>query len=174
MGLTDLEIYQNLQYSDFFYFNKPLLINSKRLNQPLSRFNLNSNYFKNISEFSRIFDPTYYRLGRVGRLKINNRLNLKISERLQTITYEDIFAIIDKLISLTISKTVQDDIDHLKNRRVRSVGELLQNLFRIGFQRLVRKLRNQTNKIDSSQLLSFNIVNATVREFFGQVNYLNI
>lgn len=167
MGLTDLEIYQNLQYSDFFYFNKPLLINSKYSNQPLPRFNLNLNYFKNISEFSRIFDSTYYRLGRVGRLKINNRLNLKISERLQTITYEDIFAIIDKLLSLTISKTVQDDIDHLKNRRVRSVGELLQNLFRIGFQRLVRKLRNQTNKIDSSHLLSFNIVNATVREFFG-------
>jgi DNA-directed RNA polymerase subunit beta len=167
MGLTDLEIYQNLQYSDFFYFTKPLLINSKRLNQPLSRFNLSSSYFKNISEFSRIFDPTYYRLGRVGRLKLNNRLNLKVSERLQTLTYEDIFAITDKLISLTISKTVQDDIDHLKNRRVRSVGELLQNLFRIGFQRLVRKLRNQTNKIDSSQLLSFNIVNTTVREFFG-------
>ena len=167
MGLTDLEIYQNLQYSDFFYFNKPLLINSKYSNNPVPRFNLNLNYFKNISEFSRIFDSTYYRLGRVGRLKINNRLNLKITERLQTITYEDIFAIIDKLISLTISKTVQDDIDHLKNRRVRSVGELLQNLFRIGFQRLVRKLRNQTNKIDSSHLLSFNIVNATVREFFG-------
>jgi DNA-directed RNA polymerase subunit beta len=167
MGLTDVEIYQNLQYSDFFYFNKPLLINSKRFNQPVSRFHLSSSYFKNISEFSRIFDPTYYRLGRVGRLKLNNRLNLKISERLQTITYEDIFAITDKLISLTISKTVQDDIDHLKNRRVRSVGELLQNLFRIGFQRLIRKLRNQTNKIDSSQLLSFNIINATVREFFG-------
>lgn len=167
MGLTDLEIYQNLQYSDFFYFNKPLLINSKYSNQPLPRFNFNLNYLKNISEFSRIFDPTYYRLGRVGRLKINNRLNLKISDRLQTITYEDIFAITDKLLSLTISKTVQDDIDHLKNRRVRSVGELLQNLFRIGFQRLVRKLRNQTNKIDSSHLLSFNIVNATVREFFG-------
>jgi DNA-directed RNA polymerase subunit beta len=167
MGLTDLEIYQNLQHSDFFYFTKPLLINSKRLNQPLSRFNLTSTYLKNISEFSRIFDPFYYRIGRVGRLKINSRLNLKISERLQTITYKDIFAIIDKLISLTISKTVQDDIDHLKNRRVRSVGELLQNLFRIGFQRLVRKLRNQTNKIDSGQLLSFNVINATVREFFG-------
>ena len=167
MGLTDLEIYQNLQHSDFFYFNKPLLNHSKNLNQPLPRFNLNLNYFKNISEFSRIFDSNYYRLGRVGRLKINNRLNLKISDRLQTITYEDIFAITDKLINLTISKTVQDDIDHLKNRRVRSVGELLQNLFRIGFQRLVRKLRNQTNKIDSSHLLSFNIVNATVREFFG-------
>ena len=167
MGLTDLEIYQNLQNSTFFYFNKPLLINSKRLNQPLPRFNLNSNYFKNISEFSRIFNPNYYRLGRVGRLKINNRLDLQISERLQTITYEDIFAIVDKLLNLTISKTVQDDIDHLKNRRVRSVGELLQNLFRIGFQRLVRKLRNQTNKIDSGHLLSFNIINATIREFFG-------
>jgi DNA-directed RNA polymerase subunit beta len=118
----------------------------------LSRFNLSSSYFKIFRNFQN-FDPTYYRLGRVGRLKLNNRLNLKISGRLQTITYEDIFAIIDKLISLTIYKTVQDDIDHLKNRRVRSVGEL-QNLFRIGFQRLVRKLRNQTNKIDSSQLLS--------------------
>ena len=167
MGLSDLEIYHSLEYSDFFYFTKPVLVNSRQLNQPVSRFQLDSNYFKNISEFSRIFDSTYYRLGRVGRLKLNSRLNLKISDRLQTITYEDIFAIIDKLISLTISKTVQDDIDHLKNRRVRSVGELLQNLFRISFQRLVRKLRNQTNKIDSSQLLSFNIINATVREFFG-------
>lgn len=167
MGLTDSEIYQNLQYSDFFYFNKPLLINSKRLKEPISRFDLNIEYFKNISEFARIFDPNYYRLGRVGRLKINNRLNLKISERIQIITYEDIFAIIDMLIDSTISKTVQDDIDHLKNRRVRCVGELLQNLFRIGFQRLVRKLRNQTNKIDSSYLLSFNIVNATIKEFFG-------
>ena len=167
MGLSDLEIYHSLDYADFFYFTKPLLVNSRQLNQPVSRFQLDSTYFKNISEFSRIFDSTYYRLGRVGRLKLNSRLNLSISDRLQKITYEDIFAIIDKLISLTISKTVQDDIDHLKNRRVRSVGELLQNLFRIGFQRLVRKLRNQTNKIDSSQLLSFNIINATVREFFG-------
>ncbi len=167
MGLTDLEIYKNLQNSDFLYFKNPLLLNSKQFNEPLSRFNLNSNYFKNISEFSTIFDPNYYRLGRVGRLTINNRLNLKVSKRLQTITYEDIFAIVDKLINLTISKAVQDDIDHLKNRRVRSVGELLQNLFRTGFQRLVRKFRNQTNKIDSSQLLSFNIINATVREFFG-------
>lgn len=167
MGLTDREIYQNLQHSDFFYFTRPLLLHSNELNQPLSRFNLNLKYLKNISEFSRIFDSTYYRLGRVGRLKLNHRLNLTISERLQTIIYEDIFAITDKLISLTISKTIQDDIDHLKNRRVRSVGELLQNLFRIGFQRLVRKLRNQTNRIDSNHLLSFNIVNATVREFFG-------
>jgi len=167
MGLTDLEIYKNLHYSDFFYFNKPLLINSKSVQQPISRFVVNFEYLKNISEFSRIFDPNYYRLGRVGRLKVNNRLNLKVSDHLQIITYEDIFAITDKLINLTISKSIPDDIDHLKNRRVRSVGELLQNLFRIGFQRLVRKLRNQTNKIDSGYLLSFNIVNATIREFFG-------
>ena len=167
MGLTNSEIYQNLHYADFFYFDKPLLINSLAFNQPISRFNLQFEYFKNISEFSRIFDPNYYRLGRIGRLKVNNSLNLSITERLQVITYQDLFAIIDKLINLTISKTVQDDIDHLKNRRVRSVGELLQNLFRIGFQRLVRKLRNQTNKINSGYLLSFNIVNATIREFFG-------
>jgi len=167
MGLTDLEIYQSLEYSDFFYFTQPILINSQKLSQPIPRFNLTTSYFKNVSEFSRIFNPTYYRLGRVGRFKINSRLNLDISPRLQTITYEDIFAITDKLISLTLSKTVPDDIDHLKNRRVRSVGELLQNLFRIGFQRLVRKLQNQSNKLETGQLLSFNIINATVREFFG-------
>jgi len=167
MGLTDLEIYQNLYHSDFFYFNKPLLINSTYFKQPLSRFDSNIGYFKNISEFSQIFDPNYYNLGKVGRLKINNRLSLKISNRLQIITYEDIFAIIDKLISLTISKTVQDDIDHLKNKRVRSIGELLQNLFRIGFQRLVRKLRNQTNTVESNYLLNFSVINATIREFFG-------
>ena len=167
IGLSDLEIYQNLEHRDFFYFTKPLLLTSLKTNQPLLRFHLSSNYFTKISEFSRIFDPFYYRLGKIGRLQINKRLNIDLSERYQTITYEDIFAITDKLLTLTISKTLPDDIDHLKNRRVRSVGELLQNLFRIGFQRLVRKLRNQTNKIDSNHLLSFNVVNATIKEFFG-------
>ena len=167
MGLTDFEICQNLQHADFFYFNKPLITNSLTSNEPLLRFNLKLDYFKNISEFSRIFDIRYYRLGKIGRSKINNRLNLKLNSQIQTITYADIFAIIDSLITLSISKTIGDDIDHLKNRRVRSVGELLQNLFRIGFQRLLRKLRSQTNKIGSSQLSSFNIVGATIREFFG-------
>ena len=167
MGVTDLEICQNLQNSEFFYFNKPLLSHSIYQPNKLLRFNLNKNYYKNISEFSRIFDPSYYRLGKIGRSKLNNRLNIKLSKRITTITYEDIFAIIDKLITLSTSKQVSDDIDHLKNRRVRSVGELLQNLFRIGFQRLLRKLRSQTNKTYSSQLSSFNIVGATIREFFG-------
>ena len=167
MGVTDLEICQNLQNSEFFYFNKPLLSYSIYQPNKLLRFNLNKNYYKNISEFSRIFDPSYYRLGKIGRSKLNNRLNIKLSKRITTITYEDIFAIIDKLITLSTSKQISDDIDHLKNRRVRSVGELLQNLFRIGFQRLLRKLRSQTNKTYSSQLSSFNIVGATIREFFG-------
>ena len=170
MGLTDLEIFQNLHYADFFYFTQPTLGSSFDSNQPFSRFNLTQSSWQNISEFHRIFDQNYYRLGKVGRLRVNTRLNMKINSRLQTITYEDIFAILDKLISLTISKTIPDDIDHLKNRRVRSVGELLQNLFRIGFQRLVRKLKNQIDKIDSDPLLdvlNVNLVNATVKEFFA-------
>ena len=167
MGLTDLEIYQNLYHSDFFYFKKPVLINSLQLQQPISRFEFNIDDFENLSEFSQIFDPNYYRLGKIGRGRINHRLNLKRNNRLQSITYEDLFAIIDKLISLTISKSVSDDIDHLKNKRIRSIGELLQNLFRIGFQRLVRKLRGQTTTGDSSYILNFNLVNATIREFFG-------
>jgi DNA-directed RNA polymerase subunit beta len=167
MGVTDLEICQNLQNSEFFYFNKPILTNSIFYPNKLLRFNLNKNYYKNISEFSRIFDPSYYRLGKIGRSKLNSSLDIKLSKRIITITYEDIFAIIDKLIILSLNKQISDDIDHLKNRRVRSVGELLQNLFRIGFQRLLRKLRTQTNKTYSSQLSSFNIIGATIKEFFG-------
>jgi len=167
MGLTDWEICSNLKHSDFFYFTKPVLTGSIDSNQPLLRFDLQSDYYKNISEFSHIFDARYYRLGKIGRFRINNRLNLKLSHRTYTITYEDIFAILDCLITLSISKTTGDDIDHLKNRRVRSVGELLQNLFRVGFQRLVRKLGSQINKRESGQISSFNIIGSTVREFFG-------
>ena len=167
MGLTDGEIYSNLQHSDFFYFTKPILTDSISSNQPISRFDLESEYYNNISEFSRIFDSRYYRIGKVGRFRINNRLNLKLANKIHTITYEDIFAILDSLITLSISKTTGDDIDHLKNRRVRSAGELLQNLFRVGFQRLVRKLGSQINKRESGQMSSFNLVGTTVREFFG-------
>jgi len=167
MGLTDWEIYSNLQHSDFFYFTKPFLTDAVDSNQPLLRFDLRSDYYKNISEFSRIFDPRYYRLGKIGRFRINNRLSLKLSQRISTITYQDIFSILDCLITLSVSKTTGDDIDHLKNRRVRSVGELLQNLFRVGFQRLVRKLGSQINKRESGQISSFNIIGATIREFFG-------
>ena len=167
IGLTDEEINNNLQHADFFYFNTPLLINSRYFNQPIARFETELDQLNSISEFSRIFDSTHYSLGRLGRLKINNRLNLQLSERLQCITYKDLFAITDKLINLTISKTLPDDIDHLKNRRVRSIGELLQNLFHVGFQRTLRQLKNQKISPDSRHRLNFSIINAAVREFFG-------
>jgi len=166
MGLKDLQISKNLEHSDFFYFDSPFLTTSINSDNPLLRFNISESY-KNISEFSRIFDSRYYRLGKIGRYKLNQRLNLKISPQLSTITYDDIFAIIDYLITLSITKTAGDDIDHLKNRRVRSVGELLQQLFRIGFQRLSRKILSQVYKAESPLILSSNVISATVKEFFG-------
>ena len=166
MGLKDLEISKNLEHSDFFYFNSPFLTTSINSNNPLLRFNIEESY-KNISDFSRIFDARYYRLGQIGRYKLNQKLNLKISPHLSTITYDDLFAIIDQLITLSITKTAGDDIDHLKNRRVRSVGELLQQLFRIGFQRLSRKILSQVYKAESPLILSSNVISATVKEFFG-------
>ena len=102
MGLTDLQICQNLQNSEFFYFNKPILTNSIFNPNKLLRFNLNRKYYKNLSEFSRIFDSSYYYLGKIGRSKVNSSLDIKISQRIIRITYADIFAIIDKLIMLSI------------------------------------------------------------------------
>ena len=166
-GLNDLEIYHNLEHHDFFYFTKPLLINSLRSNQPSLRFHFSNHSWENISEFSRIFDPLYYKLGQLGRLHINRRLNINISNLYENITYEDIFAIVDQLVTLTRSKTSSDDIDHLKNRRVRSIGELVQNLFRIGLQRLGRKVRNYGSNLDPSNIINFNFVSNTVKEFFG-------
>ena len=166
MNLSEIEIIRSLQHSDFFYFDSPFLTTKKNLKISLLRFNID-NFYKNLSEFSRIFDAKYYRLGKIGRLKINNRLNTGISNEFQSITYEDIFAIIDYLITLSISKIPSDDIDHLKNRRVRSVGELIQHLFKVGFQRLSRKIVNQNYNIDSPLILSSNIISATIKEFFG-------
>ena len=166
MGLVDSEITQSLQHAEFFYFNSPFLVTTVNSQESLARFNI-KNFYKNISEFARIFDSRYYRLGKIGRYKINTRLNLTSNQYIETITYEDIFAIIDYLITLSISKTLGDDIDHLKNRRVRSVGELMQQLFKIGFQRLSRKIFSQVYKSESPLILSSNIISATVKEFFG-------
>ena len=166
MGLKDLEISKNLEHSDYFYFNNPFLTTSLNSNNPLLRFNIQDPY-KNISEFSRIFDARYYRLGKIGRYKLNQRLDLKISQEFSSIMYDDIFAIIDYLITLSITKTASDDIDHLKNRRVRSIGELIQQLFRVGFQRLSRKILSQVYKAESPLILTSNVISTTVREFFG-------
>jgi DNA-directed RNA polymerase subunit beta len=168
IGLNDLEISKNLHHSDFFYFNIPTVSNSKILKQPLIRF-FNYEYYDLVSDSMKIFDSNYYRLGKIGRYKVNSRLNLKLLPHIETITYEDIFAIIDQLLTLSISKTPGDDIDHLKNRRVRSVGELLQNLIRIGFQRLSRKISSQVYKSDKKLNINLNtqLIILTFKEFFG-------
>ena len=169
MGLEDLKVSNNLEHSDFLYFNNPLLTSSLHSNNPLLRFNYDTSN-KNVSEFSRIFDSRYYRLGKIGRYKLNKRLNLKLSHKISTITYEDIFAIIDYLITASITKVVSDDIDHLKNRRIRSIGELIQQLFRIGFQRLSRKVVSQVYKQSPHQIVlssNINLISGIMKEFFN-------
>ena len=166
MGLKDSEISQNLEHSDFLYFNNPLITTSINSANPILRFDVGTVY-ENISEFSRIFDSRYYRLGKVGRYKLNQRLKLKTLQHFTTITYDDIFAIVDYLINLSINKIGSDDIDHLKNRRVRSIGELMQHLFQIGFKRFRRKISSQIYKVQSPIKLPTNLISATVKEFFS-------
>jgi len=167
IGLNDLQIYQNLYHSDFFYFVVLTLKHGNLSKEPILR--LYNQISQSLSDTLKIFNPNYYRLGKVGRSKINSRLNLKLSSNCYSITYEDIFAITDYLLTLSISKTLSDDIDHLKNRRVRSVGELLQNLIRIGFQRLERKISSQVYKSDKKLNINLNtqLIVVTFKEFFG-------
>lgn len=167
IGLNDLQIYQNLYHSDFFYFVVLTLKHGNLSKEPILRFY--HQISQSLSDTLKIFNPNYYRLGKVGRSKINSRLNLKLSSNCYSIRYEDIFAITDYLLTLSISKTVSDDIDHLKNRRVRSVGELLQNLIRIGFQRLERKISSQVYKSDKKVNINLNtqLIVVTFKEFFG-------
>ena len=122
---------------------------------------------------SIFFDPRRYNLGRVGRYKINRRLALDIpsSERLLTIT--DIVSIIQGLINLRDGEEHVDDIDHLGNRRVRAVGELLQNQVRIGLLRMERIAKERmTTTPDLATAMAKDLINvrpisAALREFFG-------
>ena len=122
---------------------------------------------------SVFFDARRYNLGRVGRYKINRRLGLDIpnTERLLTIT--DLVAIIAGLISLRDGNEHEDDIDHLGNRRVRAVGELLQNQVRIGLLRMERIARERmTTTPDLATAMAKDLINvrpisAALREFFG-------
>jgi DNA-directed RNA polymerase subunit beta len=121
---------------------------------------------------SRFFDDKRYDLGKVGRYKLNKKLALSISETQRTLTREDIVAAVDYLISLHYDEGHVDDIDHLGNRRIRSVGELLQNQFRIGLSRLERIVRERMTLQDADTLTPANLLNtkplvAAIREFFG-------
>ena len=121
---------------------------------------------------SRFFDEKKYDIGRVGRYKLNKKLNLNISKNQRTLTVQDIVASIEYLINLTYDEGTLDDIDHLGNRRIRSVGELLQNQFRVGLSRIERIVKERMTLQDSETLTPLNLLNtkplvASLKEFFG-------
>ncbi len=118
------------------------------------------------------FDPLRYDLGEVGRYKLNKRLKLEIPEDTRALTVEDIVEIVRHIIMINNGFDNPDDIDHLGNRRVRTVGELIQNQFRIGLLRLQRVVRERmsiigTDAASPSVLVNIRPVVAAVREFFG-------
>ncbi len=121
---------------------------------------------------SRFFDPRRYDLGRVGRYKLNKKLRLNVPEATRVLTSTDILAAVDYLINLEFDTGSIDDIDHLGNRRVRSVGELLQNQIRVGLNRLERIIRERMTVSDADSLTPASLVNpkplvAAIKEFFG-------
>ena len=121
---------------------------------------------------ARFFDEKKYDIGRVGRYKLNKKLNLNIPKNQRTLTVQDIVASIEYLINLTYDEGSVDDIDHLGNRRIRSVGELLQNQFRVGLSRIERIVKERMTLQDSETLTPLNLLNtkplvASLKEFFG-------
>jgi DNA-directed RNA polymerase subunit beta len=121
---------------------------------------------------SRFFDPKRYDLGRVGRYKLNKKLRLSELDVTRVLTPKDILCAIDYLINLEFDTGTTDDIDHLGNRRVRSVGELLQNQIRVGLNRLERIIRERMTVTESDALTPASLVNpkplvAAIKEFFG-------
>ncbi len=121
---------------------------------------------------ARFFDEKKYDIGRVGRYKLNKKLNLNVQNSQRTLTVQDIVASIEYLINLTYDEGTIDDIDHLGNRRIRSVGELLQNQFRVGLSRIERIVKERMTLQDSETLTPLNLLNtkpliASLKEFFG-------
>ncbi|MEW6618093.1 MAG: DNA-directed RNA polymerase subunit beta [bacterium] len=118
------------------------------------------------------FDPLRYDLSEIGRYKINQKLGLSISEEVTTLTKEDIVETVKYMIKLIKKQGEIDDIDHLGNRRVRSVGELLQNQLRIGMSRLERSIRERMAIQDIMTMKPHTVINikpvtAAINEFFG-------
>ena len=119
------------------------------------------------------FHPKRYDLGRVGRYKINQRLKLTIAKDHTVLTEEDFIAIIRYLIELREGRGYTDDIDHLGNRRVRSVGELIANQFSVGLSRMARLIKermsinNDPERITLDDLVNARTVSAVIQAFFG-------
>ncbi|MBC6415808.1 MAG: DNA-directed RNA polymerase subunit beta [Bdellovibrionales bacterium] len=124
-------------------------------------------YFKNT-----FFEKNMYDLGEVGRIKINQRFGLDIPVEEGTLTKKDILCVLKHLIDLKNGKGKVDDIDHLGNRRVRSVGELLENQYRIGMARMERIIKERMSLQDKDTVMPQDLINAKsvssiVKEFFG-------
>ena len=118
------------------------------------------------------FDPERYDLSAVGRVKINMRLALDAPDDHTTLRIEDILAVVKTLVDLKDGKGEIDDIDNLGNRRVRSVGELLENQYRVGLLRMERAVKERMSSVDVSTVMPNDMINAkpavaAVREFFG-------
>ncbi len=118
------------------------------------------------------FDPVKYDLGKVGRYRINRRLGLEVPIETTVLANDDFFGVVSYLVSLMSGEGHIDDIDHLGNRRVRTVGEQLQKQFRVGLARLERLIREQmavkvNEKIVPQQLINIRPLVAVMREFFG-------
>ena len=118
------------------------------------------------------FSDKRYDLGEVGRYKINKKLGLAIAAETRVLTKEDIISIIKHLIELINSKTDVDDIDHLSNRRVRTVGEQLANQFGVGLARMARTIRERMNVRDNEVFTPIDLINSktlssVINSFFG-------
>ncbi len=118
------------------------------------------------------FDPERYDLSAVGRVKLNMRLGLDADDTITTLRTEDIVAVVKELVNLKDGKGEIDDIDNLGNRRVRSVGELLENQYRVGLLRMERAVKERMSSVDVSTVMPNDLINAkpavaAVREFFG-------
>ena len=121
---------------------------------------------------SLFFDQERYDLSAVGRVKMNSRLALDAPDTLRVLRKDDIIAIVKVLLDLKDGRGVIDDIDNLGNRRVRSVGELLENQYRIGLSRMERAIRERMSSVEIDTVMPHDLINAkpaaaVVREFFG-------
>jgi len=120
----------------------------------------------------QLFDPRRYDLQRVGRYKLNQRLGLDIDPEHRTITKRDLVALVEHMIRINNGIEDADDIDHLGNRRVKTVGELVQNKLRIGLRRMERVVVERMSIREAKSLAPVNLINirpvvAALREFFG-------
>ena len=118
------------------------------------------------------FDPERYDLSAVGRVKMNARLGLNTPDDVRVLKKDDILSMVRILLELRDGKGEIDDIDNLANRRVRSVGELLENQFRVGLVRMERSIRERMGSVDIDTVMPNDLVNAkpvaaAIREFFG-------